>query len=105
LRIPEKVTSNIFLICFCFNLFYQASTYLNSKNVNLTDSSFLNNNYDLEVQSYHGGFLDIQSNNFIASNSSFSNSIGNKGSAVSISPSEAGAKYQLISCNFTSLIA
>lgn len=79
--------------------------YLDAKTITLSDSNFLNNNYDLSETIFKGGFLDIQSNSLIVRNTTFIKSLGKKGSAVSITPSNSGASYLFSSCVFKNLIA
>jgi len=71
----------------------------------LTNSNFLNNNFDTQIHSFQGGFLVIESNTFSASNCKFQKSLGSSGSAISITPSNPSAAYFFVSCTFENLIA
>lgn len=84
---------------------FSAAVYLNGLETTVNNSNFTNNNYGKSIQKFQGGFLDIQSNNFAATNTIFKNSLASKGSAVSITSSSSGANYSFNSCIFSSLIA
>lgn len=58
-----------------------------------------------DSDNFKGGFMDIQSNCFICSNTSFKNSMANKGSAVSLTPSQSNAFFNFTDCIFEDLIA
>ena len=65
----------------------KAATYLNAFSIDLSNSQYYNNNgvtYDSD--NFKEGFVDIQSNYFTCSNTTFKNSKANKGSAVSLTP-------------------
>jgi len=49
--------------------------------------------------------LDIQSNSLEVVNTEFRNSIAEKGSAVSITPSNANASFKFTFCTFDTLLA
>lgn len=83
----------------------QSSAYLNVKTASIASSSFLNNNFDLPTQSYQGGFLDILTNNLTIFKTTFNKSISEKGSAITISPSDSNAIYSFNLCSFNNLIA
>lgn len=102
-----KIDSTQVLNLLTFSL--AASAYLYAHTIFIKDTHFINNNYDPLTQvlgsSYQGGYLDIQSNNLEVISTEFKNSIAEKGSAVSITPSNSGASYKFTSCTFDTLLA
>ena len=78
---------------------------MNAETITLKNIDFYNNNFDFSSVSYQGGFLNIESNSFFASNCTFKKSLGSTGSAVSITSSDSQASYSFVSCKFENLIA